>query len=296
MSKIIRALTKDGSARAIILDSKGIVARAIDIHKTYPTATAALGRTLTAASLMGSLLGEDTDLLTLRFKGDGEGGTIVATSDYKGNVRGFIQNPNSDLPLKENGKLDVGKCVGRGFLYVLRDAGGAEPYIGVSEIVSGEIAEDIAYYYASSEQVPTVCALGVLVDTDYSCKASGGLLLQLLPYADESIIEKIEENIRKTPHITSLLISMSLKEVLAAFLDGIEYDIFDEIECGYECACSREKTDNAIISLGVTEINKMLESPEETELTCQFCDRIYKYSKEELLKIKQQMFEAKFEK
>lgn len=289
MSKIIRAMTKDGSARALILNSKEIVSRAIDIHKTFPTATAALGRTLTAASLMGSLLGEETDLLTLRFKGDGNGGTIVATSDYKGNVRGFIQNPACDLPLKENGKLDVGSCVGNGFLYVIRDAGGKEPYIGVSNIVSGEIAEDIAYYYASSEQVPTVCALGVLVDTDYSCKAAGGLLLQLLPYADESIIDKIEENIKNAPSITSLLIKNNIEEVLKIYLDGIEYDIFDNFECSYKCACSREKTDAAIISLGINEIDKMINSPELTELTCQFCDHVYKYTKEDLLKIKQQV-------
>lgn len=292
MSKIIRAMTKDGSARALILDSKDIVSRAIDIHKTTPTATAALGRTLTAASLMGSLLGEKTDLLTLRFKGNGKGGTIVATSDYKGNVRGFIQNPACILPLKDNGKLDVGSCVGKGFLYVLRDTGGKEPYVGVSELVSGEIAEDIAYYYASSEQIPTVCVLGVLIDTDYSCKTAGGMLLQLLPFADDSIIDKIEENIKNTPQITSLLTEKSIEEILSIYLKDIEYDIFDEIECNYKCACSREKTDAALISLGKTELEKMIKSPEKTELTCQFCDKIYSYSKDELKNLKKQIKEG----
>lgn len=282
-------MTRDGSLRALLMDSRDIVSRAVEIHKTLPTATAALGRTLTAASLMGSLLSEKTDLLTLRFKGDGEGGTIVATSDYMGNVRGFIQNPLCDLPLKENGKLDVGGCVGKGLLYVLRDTGGVEPYVGISNIISGEIAEDIAYYYASSEQIPTVCALGVLVDRDYSCKSSGGLLLQLLPFSDESIVDKIESNILKAGNITPLLIKHSPEEVLSIYLDGMEYDIFDELECEYRCECSREKTDAALVSLGVSELDKMISSSEKTELTCQFCDRVYTYSKGDLLQIKSRL-------
>jgi molecular chaperone Hsp33 len=289
MSRIIRAMTKDGSARALIIDSTDIVSEAIRIHRTYPTATAALGRTLTAVSLMGSLLGEETDLQTLRLKGDGAGGTIVSSSDFKGNVRGFIQNPACDLPLKENGKLDVGGCVGKGSLYVLRDTGGDQPYVGVSEIISGEIAEDIAYYYAKSEQIPTVCVLGVLVDTDYGCKAAGGLLLQLLPFADEGIINKIEKNTNNTPHITSLLSKNSLEYALATYLDGIEYDIFDETECSYKCSCGRKKTDTALISLGKTELDKLIESDEKTELTCQFCDRVYSYSKQELAELRLQL-------
>lgn len=289
MSQIIRAMTHDGSARVLIIDSKDIVKRAMEIHKPMPTAAAALGRTLTAASLMGSLLGEETDLLTLRFKGDGPGGTILATSDFRGNVRGFIQNPLYDLPLKENGKLNVGACVGKGSLYVIRDAGGIEPYIGVSEIVSGEIAEDIAYYYAASEQIPTVCILGVLIDTDYTCKSAGGLLLQLLPFADESIIDKIEANVKKAPSISSLLTEKSLEDALGVYLDGIEFDIFDKIECGYHCDCSRQKTDHALISLGKKELEDLINSPEPTVLTCQFCDKVYEYTKEELKALRDQL-------
>jgi len=289
MSQIIRAMTHDGSARVLIIDSKDIVKRAMEIHKPMPTAAAALGRTLTAASLMGSLLGEETDLLTLRFKGDGPGGTILATSDFRGNVRGFIQNPLCDLPLKENGKLNVGACVGKGSLYVIRDAGGIEPYIGVSEIVSGEIAEDIAYYYAASEQIPTVCILGVLIDTDYTCKSAGGLLLQLLPFADESIIDKIEANVKKAPSISSLLTEKSLEDALGVYLDGIEFDIFDKIECGYHCDCSRQKTDHALISLGKKELEDLINSPEPTVLTCQFCDKVYEYTKEELKALRDQL-------
>ena len=293
MSKIIRAMTKDGSARVLVTDSTETVARAMEIHKTLPTASAALGRTLTAASLMGSLLGEETDLLTLRLKGDGAGGTIVASSDYMGNVRGFIENPSCDLPLKKNGKLDVGNCVGKGFLYVLRDTGGGEPYIGVSEIISGEIAEDIAYYYATSEQIPTVCVLGVLVDTDYSCKSAGGMLLQLLPFADESIIDIIESNIKKAPHFTSLLNEKGLEAALGTYLEGIEYDIFDHIKCDYKCVCGRDKTDTALLSLGATELDSLLESDQDTELTCQFCDIVYKYSKEDIKRIRQQISEER---
>lgn len=295
MSKLIRAMTRDGSARAILLDAKDIVSKAIEIHKTLPTASAALGRTLTAASLMGSLLGEKTDLLTLRFKGDGGGGTVVATSDYMGNVRGFIQNPTCDLPLKENGKLDVANCVGKGSLYVLRDTGGAEPYVGVSQIVSGEIAEDIAYYYATSEQLPTVCALGVLVDRDYSCKAAGGLLLQLLPFANESMIDQIEANVQKAGNITLLLTKHSPEEILSIYLDGIEYDIFDELDCKYQCACSREKTDAALLSLGKDELEKMIAASSKTELTCQFCDCVYTYSKGDLQQLLEQVIKNKNE-
>lgn len=277
-------MTADGSARAFCIDGKDIVQRAIEIHRTAPTATAALGRTLMAASLMGSMMGEKEDALTLRFGGDGVGGTILACADYLGNVRGMIGNPDCDLPLRErDGKLDVAKCVGKGFLNVLRDAGGAEPYSGVSPIVSGEIAEDVAYYYAKSEQIPTVCALGVLVDTDCSCKAAGGLIIQLLPFADPETAEKLEENVRKQTSVTGVLTEKGLEGLLAGYLDGIPYDLFDEFDCGYVCTCSRERTDRALISLGAKELQSLIDGPEEiTELGCQFCEKKYRYTKDEL--------------
>lgn len=284
MARILRAMTADGSARAFCIDGKDIVQRAIEIHRTAPTATAALGRTLMAASLMGSMMGEKEDALTLRFGGDGAGGTILACADYLGNVRGMIGNPDCDLPLREkDGKLDVAKCVGKGFLNVLRDTGGAEPYSGVSPIVSGEIAEDIAYYYAKSEQIPTVCALGVLVDTDCSCKAAGGLIIQLLPFADPETAEKLEENVRKQTSVTGVLTEKGLEGLLAGYLDGIPYDLFDEFDCGYVCTCSRERTDRALISLGAKELQSLIDGPEETtELGCQFCEKKYRYTKDEL--------------
>ncbi|MBR2900851.1 MAG: Hsp33 family molecular chaperone HslO [Clostridia bacterium] len=285
MASIIRAITKDGSARAIIIDARDIVERARQIHNTTPTTTAALGRTLIAASLAGSMLGEEQDVITVRFVGNGVGGTIIATSDWCGNVRGLIGNPQADLPLRSDGKLDVGGCVGQGELYILRDTGGSEPYVGVSKIQTGEIGDDIAYYYATSEQVPTVCALGVLIDRDYTVKEAGGALVQLLPFADEEVAEKLEENARKMRPVTEILSEGTLEDVLNAVFDGIEYDLFDKIECSYKCVCSREKTDKALISLGEKEITEMIESEDETVMTCGFCDSVYKYSKSDLKNI-----------
>jgi molecular chaperone Hsp33 len=283
MARILRAMTKDGSARAILLDGRDIVERARQIHNTTPVATAALGRTLLATSLAGSMLGEKEDVITIRFKGDGVGGSVVATSDWCGNVRGFIQNPSADLPLRADGKLDVGGCIGQGELYILRDAGGSEPYVGISKIQTGEVGDDIAYYYATSEQIPTVCALGVLVDRDYSVLRAGGALIQLLPFYDDEVAEKLEQNAAKMRPVTKILSEGTLEDVLAEVLDGIEYDLFDEIECEYKCACSREKTDNALISLGARELTDMIENGDEvTEMTCSFCDEVYKYSKSDL--------------
>ncbi len=286
MAKIIRAITKDGSARAIIIDARDIVERAREIHNTTPTATAALGRTLIAASLAGSMLGEEDDCMTIRFKGNGVGGAVVATSDWCGNVRGFIQNPSAELPLRADGKLDVGGCIGSGELYILRDVSGSnEPYVGISEIQTGEVGDDIAYYYATSEQIPTVCALGVLVDRDMSVKQAGGALVQLLPFADDEITDILERNASKMRPVTEILENGTLEDVLNAVFDGIEYDVFDTIECAYKCACSREKTETALISLGEKELTELINSEEETVMTCGFCDAVYKYSKEELKEI-----------
>lgn len=283
MARIIRAMTRDGSARAILLDGRDIVERARQIHNTTPTATAALGRTLLVTSLAGSMLGEKEDVMTVRFKGDGVGGAIVVTSDWCGNVRGFIQNPQADLPLRPDGKLDVGGCIGKGELYILRDAGGSEPYVGISQIQTGEVGDDIAYYYATSEQIPTVCALGVLVDRDYTVKEAGGALVQLLPFADDEVAEQLEKNAAKMRPVTKTLSEGTLEDVLNEVFDGIEYDVFDEIECEYKCVCSREKTDNALISLGAKELTDMIENGDEvTEMTCSFCDAVYKYSKSDL--------------
>ncbi|MDD4124950.1 MAG: Hsp33 family molecular chaperone HslO [Eubacteriales bacterium] len=285
MAKILRAVTRDGSARIIAEASKDIVNEAFRIHRTSPVCTAALGRTLTAASLMGSMLKNEEDSLTISFRGDGKAGKIVVSADWKGNVRGYIQNPAVELPLKPDGKLDVAGAVGKGQLYILRDIGESRPYSGISDIVSGEIAEDIASYFAKSEQVPTLCALGVLVDTDYSCLTSGGILIQLLPFADEGIIDILEENQRILPSLTTLLKDNKLEAAVAMYLKGIEYDIFDEISCGYVCRCNREKTDKALVSLGKKELEKLLNSSEKTELSCQFCDKKYIYTSSDIYKL-----------
>lgn len=285
MARIIRAMTRDGSARILAEESTDIVNEAVRIQNTFPVCTAALGRTLTAASMLGSLLGEEQDALTVSFRGDGPAGRIVVSSDWKGNVRGYVQNPQVDIPLKPNGKLDVARAVGRGQMYILRDAGGAEPYVGIADIVSGEIAEDIASYFAKSEQVPTLCSLGVLVGTDCRCLKAGGVIIQLLPFADEAVTDKLEANVMKLPGITSLLTEHTLEETCGMFLEGVEYDIFDSLECAYECKCSRKKTDAALRALGKEELQKMTEQDEKTEISCQFCDKKYVYTRSDIKKI-----------
>lgn len=276
--KMIRAMTRDGCVRALIADTTAVVGEAVSIHRTMPTASAALGRTLTAASLMGSLLKDADNSLTLSFKGDGPAGSVLAVSDYAGNVRGYITNPAVDLPLKSDGKLDVAGAVGRGVLLVLRDLGMGEPYIGQTPIVSGEIAEDIAYYFANSEQVPTVCALGVLVGRDYGCDAAGGLLVQFMPGCGGDIAERLERSAEGLPHITSMLTGgMSLTDILDRALDGMEYDVFDELNIEYRCTCSRERMEQALASLGKKELSDMIREDNGAEISCHFCNKTYKF-------------------
>ena len=291
-STIIRAMTRDGSARAFVINSKEIVNKAIEIHKTAPTATALFGRLLTASSVMGTMLPEPENTMTVAIRGQGLAGTTLCVSDYYGNVKGYIQNPMADVPLKPNGKLDVSGIVGGGILSVSKDVGAEVPYNGNVELVSGEVAEDIAQYYAVSEQVPTLCALGVLVDIDYTCRAAGGVFVQLLPFADEEVVTKLEENARLLSNVSTLFDKgLSNEEILKIALTGIEYDLFDELEIDYECNCTPERTERAIISLGKQEIEKIFEEQraageaQELSLHCQFCNKEYKYTKEKALKL-----------
>lgn len=285
MDRIIRCITHDGSMMIAAIESTQTVAVAQQVHKMTATATAALGRTLTAASIMGAMLKSDNSSVTIKFAGDGPIGSIVAISDSKGNVRGYVQNPRVDLSLRADGKLDVGTAVGKqGRLCVIKDFGSGEPYIGQTEIVTGEIAEDITSYYATSEQVPTVCALGVLTDKEsHKAILAGGLLIQVLPGAYDSDITKLEKDLESLEPMTTMLAKgLTLEEICQTALKSFDVDKLDETEIHYACNCSKGKYAKALITLGAKELETLPLQEEKVETVCPYCDKHYYFTVEEI--------------
>ncbi len=289
MATILRGMTRDGSAQILVINSKDIVNEAKRIHKTSPTATAALGRVLTATSLMGTTLKDKGNSMSVNFRGDGPCGHVLAVTDYLGNVRGYIQNPHIDLPRNAKGKLDVGGAIGNGQLHVIKDVGEKEPYVGITNIVTGEVGDDITAYYAESEQIPSICALGVLVAPDGSCQAAGGVIVQLLPFADEETVAKLEENAPKLSKLSSLFNEGKTNEEIANIaLEGIEYDLFDELEVAYKCTCSRKRVGRALLSLSPYELFKILSEEKIMTVNCQFCDRVYQFDGADIEKLREE--------
>lgn len=283
-NEIVRAITGDGLVKAAAITGRDIVERARNIHKLLPTATAALGRVLMGASLMGDMLKEEKGALTLQIKGGGPLGTILAVSDCDGNVRGYVQNPQVELMEQRPGKLDVGRAVGTdGTLTVIKDIGLKEPYVGSVDLFSGEIADDLAMYFVESEQIPTACALGVLVGLDQSVTAAGGYIIQLLPGASDDIITKIEAGVHSLGPVSSALAGgLDGEGLLRAVLKDFDLEILEKHPVEYRCYCSRERVSRALISMGRADLTDLIAEQGQAELTCQFCDQIYHFSKEEL--------------
>ena len=281
---IIRVLAKDVPVKASAITARDMVERARQIHRTLPVATAALGRALMACSMMGNQLKEEKGSVTLQIKGAGPLGRITVVSDSSGNARGYVQNPQVDLPLKGPAKLDVGSAVGLpGALTVIKDLQMKEPYVGTVPLVSGEIAEDVTSYFAESEQIPTACALGVLVEVDQSVLCAGGYLIQLLPGADDGVISAIEQGIQTVGPVTEALRSgADARALLEQVLGAFELEVLAQEPVEYRCYCSRDRVTRALISMGREELEALIREQGKAELTCQFCDQAYHYSREAL--------------
>lgn len=282
---LMRGSSAGGEIRVLTAITTELVNEAQRIHHTYPTATAALGRLLTGAALMGAAgLKNETDSMTIQIRGEGEIKNLVAVTDCQSHVRGYISNPYVDRPLNDKGKLDVGGAIGGGYMSVVRDLGLKEPYVGQTPLVSGEIAEDLTYYYAKSEQTPTSIALGVLVDTDNSVLASGGFMIQMLPGATDEMAKSLEEILKNLPPVTTMIRDgMSAEDILFRVTEGFSMICENKtVTPKYECKCSKERMEKALISIGVDELTQLINEQGQAELTCQFCDNKYMFSKSEL--------------
>lgn len=280
---MIRGTAADDKVRIFAVTTRDLVEKARQIHNTSPVATAALGRLLSAASMMGPMMKGDRDLMTLRIKGDGPIGGITVTADSKGNVKGYPENPNVLIHAKPNGKLDVSGAVGKGYLTVIRDLGLKEPYVGQVDLVSGEIAEDLTYYFTTSEQVPSSVGLGVLLDKTNFVKQAGGFIVQLMPDVSDEVISAIEKNLSGVKSVTSMLEEgMSPEDIAEKLLDGLDLRILEKIPVGFNCNCSRERMAKAVISLGEKEIKEMIDDGKPIEINCHFCNSSYEFSVDEL--------------
>ena len=286
MGKIVRAISGDFAIRMFAIDSTDMAEEARKIHDTTPVVTAALGRMITAASMMGVMMKGDKDILTLQVKGDGLLQGITVTADSKGRVKGYVVEPDVIIPANAKGKLDVGGAVGHGFLQVIKDMGLKEPYVGQVALQTGEIAEDLTYYFAASEQVPSAVGLGVLMNKDNTVRQAGGFIVQVMPFAEEATIAKLEENVQKIQSVTTLLEQGHTPEsLLEQVLDGFDIEINDTIPTEFYCNCSKSRVERALISIGRKELNELIQEGKDVELNCHFCNQNYVFSVEELKEI-----------
>ena len=286
---MVRATAADAQIRAFACTAREMVEKARQIHNTSPIITAALGRLLSAGAMMGSMLKGDKELLTLQIKGDGPVQGLIVTADSLGNVKGYPEVPDVILPANAQGKFDVAGAVGKGYLSVIKDMGLKEPYVGQTELQTGEIAEDLTYYFATSEQVPSSVGLGVLMNRDNTVCQAGGFIIQLMPFAEDEVIEKLEKNLQKISSVTSILKEGNTPEqMLEILLEGLNPEVLDKMPIAFSCNCGRQKIEKVLISLGAEEIQDMIEDGKEIEVNCHFCNAQYKFSVEELKTILQQ--------
>ena len=283
---MIRATAANGQVRAFAATTRDLTEYARNAHNTSPVVTAALGRTMTAAVMMGSMLKGDKELLTVKIQGDGPIGSLTVTADSHGHVKGYAQNPVVLIQANSIGKLDVAGAIGKGVLSVIKDIGLKDPYVGQTDLVSGEIAEDLTYYFAVSEQTPSSVGLGVLMNKDNTVRQAGGFIVQLMPFAEESTIAKLEENVQKITSVTNLLEEGHTPEsLLDKVLEGFDVEINEKIPTKFYCNCSRERVEKALISIGRKELNEMIQEGKPIELNCHFCNHNYEFTVEELKEI-----------
>ncbi|MGL4731820.1 MAG: Hsp33 family molecular chaperone HslO [Clostridium sp.] len=287
MDKIVRATAKNGEVRIIAAITTEMVQNAVDVHKCTPTASAALGRMLTSAGLMSAMLKSENDSLTLQINGGGQAGNIVVTAHADGAVKGYIENPLVDVPKKENGKLDVGGAIGvNGYLQIIRDMGLKEPYVGQVPICTGEIGEDLAYYFTVSEQTPSAVAVGVLVDKDLSIKAAGGFIIQMMPGASDFIADIISYRLQEIPSVTTMISEgKSAEDMINALFDDMDVKFYEESKVEFKCDCSRERVEKVLISIGKKDLKEIYDEGKTEELKCHFCNKSYKFTNENIGKL-----------